>query len=120
MNTDISAIEAEPYSKTSSKGRGEILKNIGFGNIDGMAYKYALWASHNGLSSLRMEFQIFIDATFKVTPNPFFQRLIMSYEQSSNVYVPCVFALMTNKFHCLYYELLHQIEFLLQNKGRPI
>ncbi|KII69276.1 hypothetical protein RF11_03559 [Thelohanellus kitauei] len=80
-NIDISAIETEPHSKTSSRMR--FLRRTGFGDIDGITYRYASWASNDGLSILRMESQIFIDATFKCL-------IIMSYDPSSRIYVPCV------------------------------
>ncbi|KII74193.1 hypothetical protein RF11_00567 [Thelohanellus kitauei] len=72
-NTDISAIESEPHSKTLSGM--QFLKRTGFGDIDGVTYRYASWASNDGFSILKMESKVFIDATFKVTQNPFFQCL---------------------------------------------
>ncbi|KII67730.1 hypothetical protein RF11_01777 [Thelohanellus kitauei] len=55
----------------------KFLRRTGLGDIDAMAYRYSLWASNDGFSTLRMESQIFIYTALKVTLNPFFRCLIL-------------------------------------------
>ncbi|KAF1740155.1 hypothetical protein MXB_1910, partial [Myxobolus squamalis] len=64
--------------------------------------------SNKGFSVLRMESSAFIDATFRVTSASFLQcMIIMGFDPTSNVYVPCVWALISPKYEYLYCEDLH-------------
>jgi hypothetical protein len=74
----------------------------------------------DGMPILRMRSQIFVDATFRVTPEPFSQCLvIMSYDPLTNINLPCVWALMTSKSEYLYCEVLHVIFVTLQYHWKP-
>jgi hypothetical protein len=79
-----------------------------------------MWTSDEALSILRMDTQIFVDATFRVTPAPFSQCLIiMAFDPSTNLYVPCVWALMTAKCEYLYCEVLHSVIVALKYHWSP-
>ncbi|KAF1741228.1 hypothetical protein MXB_4580 [Myxobolus squamalis] len=57
-----------------------------------------------------MESSVFIYATFRVTSAPFLSyMIIMGFDPTSNVYIPCVWALMCAKDEYLHYEVLHSI-----------
>jgi hypothetical protein len=79
-------------------------RRLWIGDIDGRESMFVLWASDHALSILHMESQIFVDATFKATPHPFSQCLIvMAHDLSTNINVPCVYVLMTSKSEYLYW-----------------
>ena len=61
-------------------------------------------------SLLGKGFQLYIDGTFKIVPDPFYQCLIiMSFNKTLGVYVPMVYILMTAKTHWLYWHALHWV-----------
>ena len=53
---------------------------------------------------------VFIDGTFDMTPNPFYQVLIvMVYCQQTDLYVPVMYCLMTHKADELYNRVLAEL-----------
>ncbi|KAF0990124.1 hypothetical protein HZS_5479 [Henneguya salminicola] len=69
-----------------------------------------MWSLDEGLAILRMGSELFIDATFFVTPHPFVKFLIVrSFDLSTNLFVHCIWALMSRRNEYLYCELLHPI-----------
>jgi hypothetical protein len=112
------AIETVPYCATLDGTT--FLRRSWYGDIGGVYHRFALWASDEALAILRMDSQIFVDATFRVTPSPFSQCLIvMSHDPSTFLYVPCVWALMTSKDEYLYCSVLHEIIVLLKYRWEP-
>ena len=54
--------------------------------------------------------QLYIDGTFKIVPNPFYQCLIiMAFDETLGVYVPVLYILMTAKNQWLYWHALHWV-----------
>lgn len=114
----LSGLEREPLSQTLSGG--PFLRRLWFGDVDGEYNRFYLWTSDEALAVLRTEGQIFIDATFRVTPAPFCQCLvIMALDAATNTYVPCVWSLMTSRNEYLYCEILHAVVVLLKYKWNP-
>ncbi|KAF1741291.1 hypothetical protein MXB_3143, partial [Myxobolus squamalis] len=67
-----------------------------------------------------MESSVFIDATFRVTPASLLQfMIIMGFDPTSNVYVLCVWAMMSAKEKYLYCEVLHSIIVSLKYHWSP-
>ena len=90
------------------------------GTVDSVYHKFVLWVSDEALSVLRIDSTIFIDATFRVTPAPFAQCLIvMNHDPTTNIFVPCAWALMTGKNETLYCEVLHALLVLLKYRWEP-
>ena len=53
---------------------------------------------------------IFIDATFSMTPSPFYQTfIVMVYDRQTMMYVPVMYFLMTHKVQELYMHVFQQI-----------
>ena len=53
---------------------------------------------------------IFIDATFPMTPSPFYQTfIVMVYDRQTMMYVPVMYFLMTHKVQELYMHVFQQI-----------
>lgn len=81
---------------------------------------FAIWASEEGLSVLRQQGQIFIDGTFKIAPSNYKQCiLIMGYDVSTYVYVPCVWCLMSAKNETMYWFFLQEVISLLDWRWDP-
>ena len=60
---------------------------------------------------------LFIDATFKCCPHPFYQCLIvMVFDRESNLYVPVMYILMTHKTAESYACAFHQI--IVHSRGK--
>ena len=60
---------------------------------------------------------LFIDATFDCCPHPFYQCLIiMAFDKRTDVYVPVLYILMSNKSEALYYQALCQVAILSDHK----
>ncbi|KAF0992509.1 hypothetical protein HZS_6796 [Henneguya salminicola] len=82
-------IEIQPHNSTIA-GRRFLQRSLAV-NIDGEFQRFLMLSSEEGLAILRIESELFIDATFRVTPPPFLQCLIvMSFNLSPNLFVPCV------------------------------
>ncbi|KAF0990406.1 hypothetical protein HZS_8039 [Henneguya salminicola] len=85
------AIEIELHNSTIT-GRS-FLKPSVTGKIDGELQHFLMRSSDEGLAILMIGSELFIDATFGVTPHPFVQCLIvMSFDPSTNLLVSCVWA----------------------------
>ncbi|KAF0986262.1 hypothetical protein HZS_274 [Henneguya salminicola] len=86
------------------------------GDINGVQHKMMIWATNQSLSLLRYKGHTFFDGTFRTTPNPFDQCLIiMVFENSSDLYIPCDFSLGTGKNEYIYCEFLYQVIMLLEH-----
>ena len=54
--------------------------------------------------------QLYIDGTFKIVPDPFYQCLIiMAFDNIFGVYTPVLYILMTAKTYWLYWHALHWV-----------
>ena len=54
--------------------------------------------------------QVYIDGTFRIVPNPFYQCLIVIvFDVQTEIYVAIVYVLMTSKTESLYWHALHWI-----------
>ena len=61
---------------------------------------------------------LYIDATFTVVPNPFYQCLVvMIFEETLQIYIPILYILMTNKSKKMYRNAL---EWVFKLSGRRI
>ncbi|KAF0991570.1 hypothetical protein HZS_1783 [Henneguya salminicola] len=81
-----------------------------------------IWATTTtqSLSLLRHNGDIFVDGTFRTTPNPFKQCLIiMVFDNAGDLYILCVFGLVTGKNEHLSCEFLHQVIMLLEYNWMP-
>lgn len=95
-------------------------RRLWVGDIHGKYHTVMIWATNQSLSLLRYNNHTFIDATFRSTPLPFSQCLIiMTFDYGTEQYVPCVYALMTGKHEYLYSVVLHEVIFLLEFKWMP-
>ena len=64
--------------------------------------------------------QIFLEATFRCVPNPFYQCLIlMAFCEHTAVYVPIYYVLMTSKKYMCYWRAFNQIIIDLDMKLNP-
>ena len=64
--------------------------------------------------------QIFLDATFRCVPKPFYQCLIlMAFCEATEVYVPIYYVLMTSKKYMSYWRAFNQIIIDLDMKLNP-
>lgn len=82
--------------------------------------QFAIWGSEEGLSILRQNNQIYIDGTFKISPNPFKQCLIiMAFDNSTNLFVPCIFSLLSAKNENMYWMFLQEAIALMDWKWEP-
>jgi hypothetical protein len=116
--TDIASMESPPLSVTSS-GRHFLRRNW-YGDIRGEYHRVLIWTSDALLALLRYEEHTFIDGTFKIVPKHFYQCVIvMTLDRGTNLYVPCVYALMTAKSEYLYCVLLHEIIVMLEYRWKP-
>lgn len=80
------------------------------GDILGKDHTIAIWASEESLSVFRQRGQCFIDGTFKCVPHGFSQSvIIMGLDKTTNLYVPCVYSLLSGKFEHLYLHLIQEI-----------
>ncbi|KAF1740186.1 hypothetical protein MXB_5 [Myxobolus squamalis] len=67
-----------------------------------------------------MESSVFIDTTFRVTPAPLLQfMIIMGFDPTSNVSVPCVWIMMSANHEYLYCKVLHSIIVSLKYRWSP-
>ncbi|KAF0988105.1 hypothetical protein HZS_7035 [Henneguya salminicola] len=89
------------------------------GNIDGEFQRILMWSSDEDLTILWMGRELFIDATFRVTPHPFVQCLIVCAFPPTNFFVLCAWALMSRRNEYLYCQLFHAIIFQLKYVWSP-
>ena len=88
--------------------------------VGGSAQEIAIWSSPEGKAVLRQNFLVLIDATFRITPHPFSQCVVvMALDRSTDTYVPCVWALMSSKNETMYWLLLQDIASILDWRWRP-
>lgn len=114
----IQSAKTEPSRSLNGK---PFLRRHLFLEIHDEYHEIMIWATNESLALMRYNSHTFIDATFRSTPSPFSQCLIiMVYDQSTEVYVPCVFALMTGKNEYMYCSVLHEIIVLLEYKWMPV
>ncbi|KII64719.1 hypothetical protein RF11_05509 [Thelohanellus kitauei] len=68
------------------------------GDIDGQTHRINIVVTNESLALMRYNAHTFIDGTFKVTPHPSYQCVIvMIYDYGTELYVPCAFALVREK-----------------------
>jgi hypothetical protein len=97
-----------------------MLQRNWFGRVKGVYHRVMLWAPDDFLALLKYEGHTFFDATFWVVPAPFAQCfIVMVYDAGTNVFVPCVYCLMTAKLKHLYCIALHEIITLLDYHWTP-
>lgn len=90
------------------------------GDVHGEYHKIIIWCTNECLSLMRYNSHTFVDATFRSTPAPFYQCLIiMVHDIGTNLYIPCVFALMTGRKEHLYSIVFHEIIFLMEFQWMP-
>lgn len=81
---------------------------------------FAIWASQEGISVLRQNGTVLIDATFKISPSGFKQCIvIMSYEPATRLYIPCAWCLMTSKSEYMYWFILQELLGLMDWDWEP-
>ncbi|KAF1740598.1 hypothetical protein MXB_1337 [Myxobolus squamalis] len=62
-----------------------------------------IWTTDEGLAVLRHQGPIFVDGTFRCVPAAFAQCIIiMAWDTVSQLFVPCVWVLVTGKSKYLY------------------
>jgi hypothetical protein len=115
---NISIIET-PAEMETADGT-PFLRRHWFGEVHGVYERLALWTSSTGLSVLRGEGHIFLDGTFRAAPPPFKQCvIIVAFDAATNLFIPCVWALLTSKSEYLYCCLLHELIVLLEYRWMP-
>ncbi|RLN96227.1 hypothetical protein BBJ28_00025031 [Nothophytophthora sp. Chile5] len=117
----LRAIEDEPARFVSKEDSRAFLQfNTGYSLAK--AYRRIIGFAHPDLMRL-MRYDgvtLFIDATFKVTPKPFYQTLIvMVYDRAHDLYLPCFYILMEAKDHWAYYHALQWIKVQCDQKCVP-
>ena len=118
VSSDLSSLTNSPHCLTA-EGR-PFLRRHWLGDIEGHYHNVLIWVSDESLSILRQEGQIFLDGTFRVTPSPFVQCVIVvAFDAATNLNVPCVWALMTSRSEYLYCVLLHELIVLLKYRWCP-
>ncbi|KAF0986273.1 hypothetical protein HZS_3823 [Henneguya salminicola] len=108
-------IEIQQHNSTIA-GRS-FLPRSRAGKIDGKFQYFLMGSQDEGISILLMGSEKFIDATFRWTPHSFVQGLtVMSFDPSTNLFVPCIWELMSRKneyLHCdLLYAIIVQLKFM--------
>lgn len=115
---DIYQISMPPHSTLTN--RLPMLRRHWFGDIDGVYHQTLIWTTDECLTLLRYNGPAFIDATFRITPAPFMQCLIiMVYDIGTQLYIPCVYALTTTKNEYMYCTILHEIVVLSKYMWMP-
>ncbi|KAF1744214.1 hypothetical protein MXB_1852, partial [Myxobolus squamalis] len=97
--------ESDSYGATTQRSRKSINRHFPSSVKASLFSCVTYRASNKGLVVLRMKSSVFIDVTFRVTPSPFLQCIIiMGFDPNSNVY-----GLMSTKDEYLYCEVVHSI-----------
>lgn len=90
------------------------------GDIDGEYHQIFIWCTNEALSLMRYNSHTFIDCTFRCVPSPFLQCLvIMVHDVGTELFVPCVYCLLTSKNEYLYLTALHEIIVLTKFNWMP-
>ncbi|KAF1740592.1 hypothetical protein MXB_4559 [Myxobolus squamalis] len=85
------------------------------GDFDDEFHQMLLWSTNEALSLMRYNNQKFIDYTFRCVPSPFTQCLIIIvHDIGTQVYIPCVYALVTCKNEFMYLTALHEVIVLMK------
>jgi hypothetical protein len=117
ISRDLQAVELDEHRLLHGK---PFLRRVWSGDIHGHYQRVLLWTTDDALALLRYNGQIFIDATFRVVPQGFAQLLIiMAFDRATNLYLPCAYALMTNRCEYLYCVALHEMVVLLEYDWDP-
>lgn len=107
----IRAIEGDDYQVVSEEDKRDFLQfNVAYSTGD--KYRRILGFGHPDLIRQMRDpgITLFIDGTFKITPRPFTQTvIIMMYDSAHDYYVPCFYVLVDNKDK-LTYTLMFQCE----------
>ncbi|KAF1740448.1 hypothetical protein MXB_3522 [Myxobolus squamalis] len=91
------------------------------GDFDGEFHQFLLWSTNEALSLMRYNNQTFIDCTFRCAPSPFTQCLIiMVYDNGTQMYIPCVYALVTCKNEYKYLTTFHEVIVLMKYIWMPL
>lgn len=115
-----SAIQAAKMEPLRSLNGNPFLRRHSFLEVHGEYHEFMIWATNECIALLRYNSHTFIDCTFKSTPSQFTQCLIiMVYDHATELYIPCVYALLTGKNECLYSSIFHEIIVLLEYNWMP-
>jgi len=88
--------------------------------VGGQCHEVVIWASQESLSILRQNHMVLIDGTFRAVPRPYVQCLMfMAFDVTTDVYVPCVWILMTARTERLYRHVFQDIQSLLDWRWLP-
>lgn len=114
----IQAVSMPPYSIT--RNGTPLFRRYWLGEIHGEQHQILIWATNESLSYMRYNTHTFIDGTFRATPHPFYQCIIvMVYDRGTETYVPTIYSLLTAKNEYIYSELFHQIVMLMEYNWMP-
>ncbi|KAF0988992.1 hypothetical protein HZS_8111 [Henneguya salminicola] len=73
------------------------------GDIDGEYHQMLIWCTNEALSLMRSNSHMFVDYTFRSATAPFTQFLIvMVHDAGTEMFVPCVYSLITSKRESIY------------------
>ncbi|KAF0986092.1 hypothetical protein HZS_3165 [Henneguya salminicola] len=113
----IHAITTEPLRSIDGKPFLRRQFNL---EVHGEYHLIIIWAVNENLFLLRYNTHTFIDGTFRSTPAPFIQCLIiMACDNGTDLYVPCMYSLMTSKSESLYCTVLHEVIVMLDYNWMP-
>lgn len=85
------------------KNGEKFIECIWTGLIDNTYEKIIIWSVKPFVTKMNRVTQIFVDGTFKITPVGFYQFVtIMYYCEITNMYLPCMFFLLTGKTESIY------------------
>ena len=77
--------------------------NISFVDEEGKFQRILGYRHQSLFLLLRGKVHLFIDATFRLVPHPFYQCLIiLVWDVQCEIYVPVMYILMTGKSHAMY------------------
>jgi hypothetical protein len=90
------------------------------GDLNGKDERILIWGSEESISVLRQNGQIFIDGTFCIVPRDFYQCVvIMAFDPTVALYVPCIWSLLSGKSELQYCTFLHEVVVLLDYRWSP-
>lgn len=106
-------IEHSSYSMMTDSPRSFLQYHACFPDRDepGKQQRFMVFGNPSLLHKLESnDVDLYIDATFDCTPNPFYQCLIvMCFDREHSVYLPLMYILMTHKTQELYWHAFSQI-----------
>ncbi|KAF0985281.1 hypothetical protein HZS_5068 [Henneguya salminicola] len=72
------------------------------------------------LSFMRYNSHMFVDCTFRSAPAPFTQcRIVMVHDAGTEMFVPCVYSLITSKSESIYLNVFHELIVLTKYNWMP-